>query len=59
MARNPHGNPVVMGGLAAVLAAVLATVRLAAQEQRAATTAAQAAILEPQGLALVVVVRAL
>ena len=59
IARNPHGNPVVMGGLAAVRAVDLATARLAALEQRAATTAAQAAIMARQGLALVVAVRAL
>jgi hypothetical protein len=48
-----------MAALAVALVVDLATVRLAAQEQRAATTAAQVAIMARQGRALAVAVRAL
>ena len=50
---NRHGSRAGMAVLAAVLVLVLATVRLAAQGQRAATTVVLAAIMALLGLALV------
>jgi hypothetical protein len=56
---NHHGNRAGMAVLAAVLALVLATARLAAQEQLAVTTEARAAITALLGLVLVAAARAL